>query len=79
MNFTDKWIRYLIVVNGCDKSASDMFPDQGIDPDLWKHKLLWAFGGDCGSWQAIYIVEQNRLMVLKGRGYHATVLCSGPK
>jgi hypothetical protein len=57
----------------------DMFPDQGIDPYLLKHKLLWAFGGGCGFWQAIYIVEQNRLMVLKGRGYHATVLCNGPK
>ena len=70
---------HLIVVNGFYKSASDMFPDQGVDPDLWKHKLLWVFGGGCGFWQAIYIVEQNRLMVLDGRGYHATLLCNGPK
>jgi hypothetical protein len=44
----------LIVVNGFDKSASDMFPDQGIDPDLWK-QLLWAFGGGCGFGQAVRV------------------------
>jgi hypothetical protein len=70
---------HLIIVNGFYKSASDMFPDQGVDPGLWKHKLLWVFGGGCGFWQAIYIVEQNQLMVLTGRGRHATVLCNGPK
>jgi hypothetical protein len=70
----------LIVVNGFYESASDMFPDKGIDPDQWKHELSTVFGGGCGFWRAIYIVEQNRLMVLQEQGgSRSTVICNGPK
>jgi len=70
----------LIVVNGFYESASDMFPDKGIDPDQWKHELSTVFGGGCRFWRAIYIVEQNRLMVLQEYGgFRSTVICNGPK
>jgi hypothetical protein len=70
---------HLIVVNGFYASASDMFPDKDIDPDKWKHELLTAFGGGCGFWRAIYIVEQNKFMVLHSLSHHATVICNAPK
>jgi hypothetical protein len=70
---------HLIVVNGFYASASDMFPDKGIDPDKWKHEILTAFGGGCGFWRAIYIVEQDRLMALQPHSHLATVVCNGPK
>jgi hypothetical protein len=70
---------HLIVVNGFYASASDLFPDKGIDPDKWKHELLTAFGGGCGFWRAIYIDEENRLMTLRPHSHHATVICNAPK
>jgi hypothetical protein len=71
---------HLIVVNGFYESASDMFPDKNIDPDLWKHELLVSFGGGCYQWRAVYIVEQNRFMVLQSHGgRRSTVICNGPK
>jgi dihydrofolate reductase len=76
-----RWKRlHLIVVNGFYESASDMFPDKGIDPGQWKHELSTVFGGGCGFWRAIYVVEQNRLMVLQSHGgSRSTVICNGPK
>jgi hypothetical protein len=70
---------HLIVVNGFDESASDMFPKKNIDPDLWKHELFVSFGGGCGQLRAVYIVEQNRFMVLRHYSRHATVACNAPK
>jgi hypothetical protein len=71
---------HLIVVNGFYESVSDMFPDKGIDPEQWKHELSTVFGGGCGFWRAIYIVEQNKLMVLQSLGGpRSTVICNGPK
>jgi hypothetical protein len=71
---------HLIVVNGFYESASDMFPDKNIDPDLWKHELLISYGGGCYQWRAVYIVEQNRFMVLQSHGGHRSmVICNGPK
>ncbi len=58
----------IISVNAFDKSASDLFPNRGISPDQWKHELVTAFGGGCAYWNAVYVVEQNRLMVLKNNG-----------
>ena len=70
----------LIVVNGFYKSASELFPDKGADPDQWKHELLTAFGGGCWFWRAVYVVEQNRLMVLQSHGgIRSTLICNGPK
>jgi hypothetical protein len=71
---------HLIVVNGFYASASDIFPDHGADPDQWKHELWTVFGGGCGFWRAVYIVEQNRLMLLQSYGGHrSTVICNGAK
>jgi hypothetical protein len=72
---------HVIIVNGFYKSASDLFPDRGIAPDQWKHELVTTFGGGCGYWYAVYIVEQNRLMALKnGHGSRdATLICNAPK
>jgi hypothetical protein len=70
---------HIIVVNGFYESASDLFPDKGIDPDKWKHDLLTIFGGGCGFWRAIFVVDQNRLMILQPHNQQATVLCNAPK
>jgi hypothetical protein len=71
----------VIVVNGFDKSASDLFPDRGFSPDQWKRELMTAFGGGCAYWYAVYVVDQNRLMILKNSdgSRHATLICNGPK
>jgi hypothetical protein len=71
----------VIIVNGFDKSVSDLFPDRGIAPDQWKHELVTTFGGGCAYWYAVYVVEQNRLMVLKNSdgSRHATLICNAPK
>jgi hypothetical protein len=70
---------HVIVVNGFYASASDLFPERGISPDLWKHELLTVFGGGCGYWNAVYVVERNEFMVPRGRGRHSAVLCNAPK
>lgn len=71
----------VIIVNGFDKSASDLFPDRGISPDQWKRELVTTFGGGCAYWYAVYVVDQNRLMVLNNsdRSRRATLICNGPK
>jgi hypothetical protein len=39
-----------------------------------------SFGGGCYQWRAVYIVEQNRFMVLQSHGgRRSTVICNGPK
>jgi|HubBroStandDraft_4_1064222.scaffolds.fasta_scaffold604721_2 hypothetical protein len=70
----------VIVVNGFYASNSDLYPnDRRIDPDEWKHELLTIFGGGCGFWSAIYIVEQNRLMSSQSDSDHAMVVCNARK
>ena len=69
----------LIVVNGFYETNAEMFPDQGIDPDEWKRKLMVAFGGGCRFWRAVYIVEEDRFMTLENYSHRASVLCNGPK
>src|SRR5271155_2785427 len=70
---------HLIVVNGFYASNSELYPnDKRIDPDDWKHELMLIFGGGCGFWSAIYIVEQNRLMSLQPDS-DATVVCNARK
>jgi hypothetical protein len=39
---------------------------------------MGIFGGGCGFWSAIYIVEQNRLMSLQPDS-DATVVCNSRK
>jgi len=71
----------VIFINGFDKSVSDLFPNRGISPDQWKHELVTTFGGGCAYWYAVYVVDQNRLMILKKSdgSSHATLICNGPK
>ncbi len=70
---------HLIVVNGFYASSSELYPnDKRIDPNDWKHELMLIFGGGCGFWSAIYIVEQNRLMSLQPDS-DTTVVCNAPK
>jgi hypothetical protein len=71
----------LIVVNGFDDNMLDFEKRLDANADLtqWKRKLIVSFGGGCLQWRAIYIVEQNRLMVMNVLGHHATVLCNAPK
>ena len=70
-----------IVVNGFDKSASDLFPGRGIPTDQWRRELVTTFGGGCAYWYAVYIVEQNRFMELNNSdgSRRATLICNGPK
>jgi len=72
---------HVIVVNGFNASASDLFPDRGISPDQWKHELMTVFGGGCGYWYTVYVVEQNRLMALPREGARrkSAVVCNAPK
>jgi hypothetical protein len=72
---------HVIIVNGFYASQSDLFPNRGIAPDRWKHELVTVFGGGCGFWYTVYVVERNRLMVFQGDGSrrHATVVCNAPK
>jgi hypothetical protein len=71
---------HLIVVNGFYASNSELYPnDKRIDPDDWKHELMVIFGGGCGYWSAIYIVEQNRLMSSQPDSDDATVVCNARK
>ena len=70
---------HIIIVNAFDKSASDLFPNRGISPNQWKHELVTTFGGGCAYWNAVYVVEQNHLMVLKnnnGRRDAALMQCA---
>ena len=71
----------LIVVNGFDDTMLDFEKqlDKNVDLTQWKRKLVLSFGGGCLQWRAIYIVEQNRFMVLNNLGHHATVICNAPK
>jgi hypothetical protein len=71
----------VIFINGFDKPVSDLFPNRGISPDQWKHELVTTFGGGCAYWYAVYLVDQNRLMILKKSDgtRHATLICNGPK
>lgn len=71
---------HLIVVNGFYASNSELYPNEKrIDPDDWKHEFVLIFGDGCGFWNAIYIVEQNRLMSLQPDSDHATVVCNARK
>jgi len=72
---------HVIIINGFDKSVSDLFPDRGVAPDQWKHELVTTFGGGCAYWFAVYVVDQNRLMILRNSGgrRRATLICNGPK
>jgi hypothetical protein len=71
----------LIVVNGFDETMFDMEKslDKNVDLTRWKRELVVSFGGGCLQWRTVYIVEQNRFMVLNNLGHHATVLCNAPK
>jgi hypothetical protein len=71
---------HVIIVNGFYASESDLFSNR-IAPDHWKHELVTVFGGGCGFWYTLYVVEQNRLMVFQDEGSrrHATVVCNAPK
>jgi hypothetical protein len=71
---------HVIIVNGFYASESDLFSNR-IAPDRWKHDLVTVFGGGCGFWYTVYVVEQNRLMVFQDDGSrrHATVVCNAPK
>jgi hypothetical protein len=71
----------LIVVNGFDETMFDMekLLEKNVDLTLWRRELVVSFGGACLQRRAVYIVEQNRLMVLNNLGHHATVLCNAPK
>ena len=70
---------HVIVVNGFYASASDLFPRREISPDLWRHEPLTVFGGGCGFWKAVYLVERNEFMVPTNQGRHSAVLCNAPK
>lgn len=69
----------LIVVNGFYETAADLFPDKGIDPDQWKRQLMIGFGGGCMEWRAVYVVERDSFMTLRGQGHRGNVICNGPK
>ena len=71
----------LIVVNGFDETMFDMekLLDKSADLTQWKRELLVSSGGGCLQWRAVYMVEQNRFMVLNDLGHHATILCNAPK
>jgi len=71
----------LIVVNGFDETMFDMekLLDQNADLTQWKRELVVSFGGGCLQWRGVYIVEQNRFMVLNNLGHHATIICNAPK
>jgi hypothetical protein len=70
----------VIVVNGFYWSNSDLFPDHGIPVDQWKRELVTAFGGGCGFWYAVYVIEQDRFMALASRAERrAAVICNAPK
>jgi hypothetical protein len=58
-----------------------MFPDRGIPRDLWKHELLKVFGGGCGYWYTLYVVEQNRLMAFPDDESHHknAIVCNAPR
>jgi hypothetical protein len=71
---------HLIVVNGFYASNAELHPnDKRIDPDDWKHEFMLIFGDGCGFWNAVYIVEENRLMSLQPDSDHATVVCNARK
>jgi hypothetical protein len=72
---------HLIVVNGFDETMFDMekLLDKNVDLTQWKRELFVSFGGGCLQWRAIYIVEQNRFMLLNNLGRRATVICNAPK
>jgi hypothetical protein len=72
---------HVIVVNGFNASPSDLFPDRGISPDQWRHERMTVFGGGCGYWYTVYVVEQNRLMVFPDDGsrHKDKVVCNAPK
>ena len=71
----------VIVVNGFDEAILDMekLLDKSIDPAQWKRELLVSYGGGCLQWRAVYIVEQNRFMVLHHHIRRAPAVCNAPK
>jgi hypothetical protein len=71
---------HLIVVNGFYASNSALYPnDKRIDPNDWKHEFMLIYGDGCGFWNAVYIVEQNRLVSLEPDSGHGTVVCNARK
>ena len=71
---------HLIVVNGFYASNSELHPnDKRIEPDDWKHEFMLIFGDGCGFWNAVYIVEQNRLMSSQSDSDHGNVVCNARK
>jgi hypothetical protein len=71
---------HVILVNGFYASRSDLFPNRGIATDLWKRELVTVFGGGCGFWYTLYIVEQQRLATFPDDRYrHQTVVCNAAK
>ena len=68
---------HVIIVNAFDLLPSDAFPDRGIAHDQWRRELVSWFGGGCGAWYAVYVVEQDRLLRLEKDG--RVILCNAPK
>jgi hypothetical protein len=71
----------LIVVNGFDETMFEMEKslDKNADLTQWKRELVVSFGGGCIQWRAVYIVEEDRFMDLRGHRRGAPVLCNAPK
>lgn len=68
----------VIFVNGFDQTDSDMFPDRGIPADRWRHQLMIAYGGGCGFWYGVYLVDEDRFLELGPKG-DRLIICNGPK
>jgi hypothetical protein len=71
----------LIVVNGFDETMFEMEKslDKNADLTQWKRELVVSFGGGCIQWRAVYIVEEDRFMDLRGHRRGAPVVCNAPK
>lgn len=68
----------VIYVNGFEQTESEMFPDRGIPADRWKHTLVIAYGGGCGFWYGIYLIDEGRLLLLD-HTRNRRIICNAPK
>jgi hypothetical protein len=70
----------IVFVNGFDQTESEMFPDRAIPVDQWKYEMMVAYGGGCGFWYGVYLIDEGRFLILDRTSNHARmILCNGPK
>jgi hypothetical protein len=70
----------IVFVNGFVQTESEMFPDREIPADRWRHQLVVAYGGGCGFWYGVYIVDESRFLVLDHKNANGRrIICNGPK